>query len=66
MFSFLRRQHHNPQLADLAPTPIREVLCRCCRNLASHYTAAGQPEQAKLFAGFVQEFDVTHERHARP
>mgnify|MGYP001811160765 CR=1 FL=1 len=65
VFAFLRRNHHSPQLADLAPTPVREVLCRCCRNLASHYSLAGQEEEAKLFAGFVQEFNATYERHAR-
>jgi regulator of sirC expression with transglutaminase-like and TPR domain len=66
VFAELRENHHTPQLADLAPTPVREVLCRCCRNLASHYTAAGDTERARLFAGFVAEFDATYERHARP
>jgi len=66
VFAELRENHHTPQLADLAPTPVREVLCRCCRNLASHYTAGGDTERARLFAGFVAEFDATYERHARP
>lgn len=56
--------HPSPSVADLAPTPVREVLCRCCRNLVNHYTAANQPAQARLFAGFVSEFESTHERHA--
>lgn len=55
-----------PSVIDLAPTPVREVLCRCCRNLVNHYTAANQPAQARLFAGFVSEFESTHERHASP
>ncbi len=66
VFAELRENHHTPQLADLAPTPVREVLCRCCRVLASHYTASGDTDRARLFAGFVAEFDATYERHARP
>lgn len=66
VFAMLRENDHTPQLADLAPTPVREVLCRCCRNLANHYAMAGANERASLFAGFVAEFDATHERHARP
>lgn len=66
VFTMLRENDHTPQLADLAPTPVREVLCRCCRNLANHYAMAGANEQAKLFAGFVAEFDATYARHVRP
>ncbi len=55
-----------PELADLAPTPVREVLCRCCRNLAHHYAAAEHLQNAALFAGFVSEFESTYERHAQP
>jgi len=54
------------EFADLAPTPVREVLCRCCRNLAHHYAAAALPDLASLFAGFVAEFESTYERHAQP
>ncbi len=61
----LRENLHTPQLADLAPTPVREVLCRCCRNLASHCHAANEPRHAQLFADFVAEFEATHERHVR-
>lgn len=66
VFALLRENDHTPQLADLAPTPVREVLCRCCRNLANHYAMAGATAQARLFAEFVAEFDATYERHARP
>lgn len=62
----LRENQHTPQLADLAPTPVREVLCRCCRNLANHCLAANEPRHAQLFADFVADFEATHERHARP
>lgn len=44
----------------LAPTPLREVLCRSCRNLVNHYTATGNLERAKLFAGFVEDFESAH------
>ncbi len=60
----LRANHVAPKAADLMPTPVREVLARCCRNLVNHYTAAGDPEHAKLFHGFVEEFEATHARHA--
>ncbi len=62
----VRKQSLHPTLADLAPTPIREVLCRCCRNLVNHYTVANDHERARLFAEFVAEFESTYERHAQP
>jgi len=64
--AMVRKQSLTPTLADLAPTPIREVLCRCCRNLVNHYTVANDHERARLFAEFVAEFESTHERHAQP
>lgn len=66
VFARLRALHHTPQLADLAPTPVREVLSRICRNLAGHYAAASDAERAQLFAGFAADFEATHERHASP
>jgi regulator of sirC expression with transglutaminase-like and TPR domain len=63
--TMLRKQSLQPTLADLAPTPIREVLCRCCRNLVNHYTVANDHERARLFAEFVAEFESTYERHAQ-
>jgi len=66
VFARLRSQQRMPQLSDLAPTPVREVLSRCCRNLVNHYTAAGDAAHARLFAGFVAEFDLAYERHAQP
>lgn len=64
IFDLLRANNVAPKLTDLAPTPVREVLCRGCRNLVNHYTAAGEPERARLFARFVEEFEATHEKHA--
>ena len=66
VFDRLRDQHGMPQLSDLAPTPVREVLSRCCRNLANHYNEAGDKARARLFAGFVAEFNLAYERHAQP
>ena len=63
IFEALRASHVVPKPSDLAPTPVREVLCRCCRNLVNHYTAAGDLEHAKLFSGFVEEFEATYERN---
>lgn len=66
VFERVRSLQHTPQLADLAPTPVREVLCRACRNLANHYAAAADATHARLFTEFVAEFEATHERHASP
>ncbi len=63
LFELLRTNQIELQVADLAPTPVREVLCRCCRNLVNHYHASGEAERARLFASFVEEFTTTHERH---
>ena len=64
IFDLLRANNVVPKPSDLAPTPVREVLCRSCRNLVNHYAAAGEPHRAKLFAGFVEEFETTYEKHA--
>jgi len=66
IFTLLRANHISPKDTDLAPTPVREVLCRNCRNLANHYTTVGDTEHARLFASFVEEFETTYERHAQP
>ncbi len=64
LFALLRSNNIVPKITDLAPTPVREVLCRCCRNLVNHYATAGEPDRVNLFAGFVHEFEATHERHS--
>lgn len=61
--AMLRKHSLSPTIADLAPTPVREVLCRCCRNLVNHYSVANDPDRARLFAEFVAEFESTYERH---
>ena len=62
IFESLRARKVVPKPSDLAPTPIREVLCRTCRNLVHHYTAAGDLDRARLFASFVEEFESTYAR----
>lgn len=59
----LRAKNTTPRLSYLTPTPVREVLCRCCRNLVNHYTISKDPENARLFSGFVHEFETTHQRN---
>ena len=63
IMSFLRAHDFTPKLHDLAPTPVREVLCRSCRNLVNHFETVGNHDHSRLFASFVAEFEATHERH---
>ena len=60
---YLRARGFDPAPADLAPTPVREVLARCCRNLVAHYAAGGQHHRARMFEGFLGEFDAAYERN---
>ncbi len=64
VFALLRSKQIVPRAMDLAPMPVREVLCRCCQNLLSHYTAAGDTDRARLFGSFVEEFEAAYARHA--
>jgi regulator of sirC expression with transglutaminase-like and TPR domain len=63
VFELLRENDVIPKITDLAPTPVREVLCRCCRNLVNHYNAEGNPERARMFAEFVTEFEAAYDRN---
>lgn len=47
-------------LEMLTPAPVGEVLCRCCRNLARHYSMRSDPRRARLFADFVREFEAIY------
>lgn len=60
---FLRARGFDSTPADLSPTPVREVLSRCCRNLVAHYTAGGDETHARLFENFVGEFESVYERN---
>jgi len=63
IFVFLRSRDLPLQLHDLVPTPVREVLCRSCRNLANHYEAQGQRDQAAMFDSFVQDFESIYAKN---
>lgn len=63
IFSALRANSIVPKTTDIAPTPVREVLCRSCRNLVNHYHAVGDEVRSRMFASFVEEFESTYERH---
>jgi len=63
VFALLRSNHIAPKPSDLAPTTVREVLCRSCRSLANHYSAASDFARAQTFAEFADEFEATHERY---
>ena len=65
VFALLKAGATVPSISDLAPTTVREVLCRSCRNLVNHYTTAGDADRARLFASFVQEFESAYERHSQ-
>lgn len=60
---YLRARGFDPCPADLAPTPVREVLARCCRNLVAHYAASGHHHRARMFEAFLGEFDASYERN---
>jgi len=64
VFVLLRDKRVTLKTADLAPVPVREVLCRVCRNLVNSYTAAGDAERARLFTGFIEEFEAAYARNA--
>ena len=49
---------------DLSPVPVREVLCHICRTLVNGYASAGDPDRARLFAGFIEEFEAAYARNA--
>jgi regulator of sirC expression with transglutaminase-like and TPR domain len=65
VFTLIRRSNLIPKVSDLAPAPIREVLCRCCRNLAQHFTASRDFVNARLFSSFVDDFEATYEQQVR-
>lgn len=54
----------SPDLARLAPSPIREVLERLCKTLMRAYARSGDSLQSQLFEHFAEEFARTHRKHA--
>lgn len=66
LMNVLRKNNLDSDPGQLAPSPVSEVLCRCCRNLAYQFTRQNIPEQARLFSGFVHEFEAAYRRYANP
>jgi len=66
LLSSLEEANAQPKLHHLAPAPVREVLCRCCRSLARRFTQSGELHMGKLFRSFVDEFEAAHQRRAQP
>lgn len=64
LMEILQTRENEAGLGALDPVPIGEVLCRSCRNLVRQYSLRNQPARAKMFAGFVREFEETHRRRA--
>jgi regulator of sirC expression with transglutaminase-like and TPR domain len=58
LLGYLAGRDLSPSIRTLAPTTVREVLCRSCRNLANHYAEAGMQPLSRLFASFVEDFDA--------
>lgn len=55
---FLLRSHNiDYEDAFFMPTPVGEVLCRCCRNLVAAYERSGEVAKRDLFRSFVDAFD---------
>ncbi len=46
------------------PTPVGEVLCRCCRNLIVAYERSENVQGRDLFRSFVDAFEDAYRRHA--
>jgi regulator of sirC expression with transglutaminase-like and TPR domain len=61
----LRQRDYTPQPGELGPTPVREMLCRSCRTLVNHYREGGESDKARLFAGFIEEFEAAYVRNER-
>jgi regulator of sirC expression with transglutaminase-like and TPR domain len=66
VFTLIRRSNLIPKVSDLAPAPVREVLCRCCRDLAQHFTASRDFGNARLFSSFVDDFEAAYGQQVRP
>lgn len=62
----LRLEANNPPLGPqyLAPLPVGEVLRLVCHTLARQFIARNNPRHARIFAGFVREFEDTYRRHS--
>jgi regulator of sirC expression with transglutaminase-like and TPR domain len=61
---FLRENDIYPEDSFFQPTPVGEILCRCCRNLAHQYDLANESELSDRFSSFVDEFERVYREHS--
>ena len=61
---FLQENGIYPEDSYFQPTPVGEILCRCCRNLAHQYDLANQSELSDRFSSFVDEFERIYREHS--
>lgn len=61
---FLQENDIYPEDSFFQPTPVGEILCRCCRNLAHQYDLADQSELSDRFSSFVDEFERVYREHS--
>ena len=61
---FLWENSITPMDSYFQPTPVGEILCRCCRNLIQQYQLSGDSELSDRFASFVDEFERVYREHS--
>jgi regulator of sirC expression with transglutaminase-like and TPR domain len=64
IISMLRRNNLEADERHFAPSPVGEILCRCCRNLANQYQQKNDAIRARRYADLVREFEEAYRRHA--
>lgn len=62
--SMLARNDIHLEPSYLTPTPVGDVLMRCCRNLVNQYNEMNDKERAQVYSGFLNEFENAYRRHA--
>ncbi len=62
LFRIISEQQVQPDPMHIAPSSVREVLERCCRNLVHQCLAFGDIAGSQLFARYVHEFETTYRR----
>lgn len=60
----LRAHNIDYEDAFFMPTPVGEMLCRCCRNLVAAYERGGDTVKRDLFRSFVDAFDHAYRGNA--
>lgn len=63
LIRYLSGQVIQPDISCLVPSTVREVLCRCCRNLAGHFNDTNNVPFARLFSSFVEDFEATYQKN---